>query len=90
MFSRVQFFALLSRPDNHALPAVDIIAALFDLTPAEARIARGIAQGLSLEDLAVQLGVSVATVRSHLKRAFVKTSTSRQAELAALLSRFKG
>lgn len=54
------------------------------LTPAEARVARGIAQGLSPARIAKQLGVSPQTIRSQLKRVFVKTSTNRQTELSLL------
>lgn len=82
-------FAVLARPDNEALPAIDIIGALFDLTPAEARIARGIARGLSPAELARELEVTQETVRSHLKRVFSKTATNRQNELARLVSGFR-
>ncbi len=90
LFSNVRIFAFLSRPDNHMLPDADIISALFDLTPAEARVARGIAQGHSVNVLATDLGVSVETIRTHLKRVFPKTSTSRQGELISLLTRLGG
>jgi DNA-binding CsgD family transcriptional regulator len=88
LFSNIAAFAILARPDNDMLPASDIIAALYDLTPAEARVARGIAEGLSPSALALKLGTSPATVRSQLKMVFAKTSTGRQGELVALLSRF--
>lgn len=90
LFSNVRIFALLGRPDNHMLPEADIISALFDLTAAEARVARGIAQGHSLNDLAAEFGVSIETVRTQLKRALAKTSTSRQGELISLLTRLGG
>lgn len=88
LFGNVAAYALLSRPANMALPSLDIITTLFDLTPAEARVARSIAYGKSVKVLASELGVSVETIRSHLKKAFLKTSTGRQSELAALLTRF--
>ena len=72
------------------LPDADIISALFDLTPAEARVARGIGQGNSVKDMALQLKVSNETVRTQLKRALAKTSTSRQGELISLLTRLGG
>ncbi|WP_462119605.1 helix-turn-helix transcriptional regulator [Methylorubrum extorquens] len=59
---------------------------LFDLTPAEARVARDIARGLGVPEAAVQAGVTEGTIRSQLKAVFAKTGTSRQAELAALLN----
>jgi len=87
LFSNVSTFAVISRPDNDLLPGADIIAALFDLTPAEARVARGIAQGLSPLDVSKELKLSYETVRSQLKRVFAKTSTKRQNELALLISK---
>src|SRR5205085_12098657 len=81
LFSQVSIFAVIARPDNDLLPGADIIAALFDLTPAEARVARGIAQGLAPAEVSKQLGLSYETVRSQLKRVFAKTSTKRQNEL---------
>jgi DNA-binding CsgD family transcriptional regulator len=38
-------------------------------------------------EIAGRHGVSIGTVRTHLKSAFAKTGTTRQAELAILLSR---
>lgn len=89
LFNRVESFAVIAQPGNDTLPSIDIIASLFDLTPAEARVARGLAQGHSLEELAVALSVTQATVRSHLKRIFAKTSTKRQSELALLVAGFR-
>ena len=59
---------------------------LFDLTPAEARVACGIGEAKSIEALAAQLGVSRETVRVQLKAVLGKTGLNRQAELASLLS----
>jgi DNA-binding CsgD family transcriptional regulator len=60
-----------------------VLSGLFDLTPAEARLARMLATGASVETAAVTLGLSVQTVRTYLKRVMAKTGTRRQAELAA-------
>lgn len=57
----------------------------FGLTPAEARLASLIATGRSPDRAAIALGVSVSTVRWHLKRVFAKTGTAGQSELTALL-----
>ncbi|MDG9929383.1 MULTISPECIES: helix-turn-helix transcriptional regulator [unclassified Pseudomonas] len=66
---------------------VELLAELFQLTPAESRLAGLIAQGLSPEDCAARLGVSINTVRSQLRSLFRKTDTERQVELAGLLVR---
>ena len=58
----------------------------FDLTSREADVAGLVARGLDLKSIAARLGIGRETVRSYLKGAFDKTGTSRQAELASLLS----
>ena len=55
------------------------------LTRAEARLAATLAKGISLEEAAAALSISVHTVRSQLKAVFAKTGVTRQAELVALL-----
>jgi DNA-binding CsgD family transcriptional regulator len=65
--------------------AAAVLFSRFGLTPAEARIALGIAHGDSLATIAKEHGVSVKTARTQLKAVFAKTATHRQAELAALL-----
>ncbi|WP_245486426.1 helix-turn-helix transcriptional regulator [Mesorhizobium sp. M7A.F.Ca.US.010.02.1.1] len=63
-----------------------ILSALFDLSPSEARLAGSLASGLTLKAAAVELGITVKTARTYLERVFRKTGTSRQGELVALLS----
>lgn len=67
-------------------PLTTVLTGLFDLTPAEAKIARGIAIGRTVEELAAASGVSPLTARNQLRSVMMKTGTSRQAELAVLLS----
>ena len=59
---------------------------LFDLTPAEAKVARDIASGLNVEGLAGSLNLSPATIGNQLNAVLAKTGTKRQAELTLLLS----
>jgi DNA-binding CsgD family transcriptional regulator len=66
-------------------PGMEILQTLFDLTPAEARLARALAGGASPDETATQLGVRVSTVRSQLKSLFAKLGVNRQAQLVALL-----
>ena len=70
-----------------ASPDAAMLQQLFDLTPAEARLAAQIATGKSLPQIACADGTSHETLRSRLKAVFVKTRTGRQAELAVLLAR---
>lgn len=90
IFSKVHAYALLAKPQSDAMPSSDIIGALFDLTAAEARVARGIAMGRSPTELAKEAQTSVETIRSQLKSVFQKTSVARQSELAVLVSALGG
>jgi DNA-binding CsgD family transcriptional regulator/PAS domain-containing protein len=65
----------------------EAFAKLYKLTPSELRIALALAPGLQLQEAADILGVSLATVKSHLAKLFAKTGTARQAELMALMAR---
>ncbi len=67
-------------------PDLALIQGLFDLTAAEARVASGVAEGLSLDQIAKRHGVALGTVRSQVKSVFAKTGSSRQSRLAALLA----
>jgi DNA-binding CsgD family transcriptional regulator len=65
-----------------------LLKSAFNLTPAEARLASKLGQGLSLEEAAEQLHITSVTARNQLRAVFAKTETHRQGELVALLSRF--
>ena len=67
-------------------PPVEMVRSLFDLTPSEARVARGLASGLTVEDIASQSFVSRNTVRSQVRGVLEKTGCKRQAEVVALLT----
>jgi len=67
------------------VPSVGIIQQLFDLTPAEARVAHGIGAGETVDELAARSNVSPAAIRFHLKSVFAKIGLLRQADLVALL-----
>lgn len=62
-----------------------VIQGLYDLSPAEASVAEGIAKGLSLSEIASNRNVTVTTVRNQLKQIFLKSGTHRQTELVKLL-----
>ena len=81
--SCVLIISLLKPP---LVPGAEILQGLFGLTPAEARVARGIAEGQTVEAIAEGFGLSRETVRSQLKAVLGKTGLVRQAELVALLA----
>jgi DNA-binding CsgD family transcriptional regulator len=67
-------------------PPIDLVRSLFDLTPAEARVARGLASGKTVDDISSDGGVSPNTVRTQVRRVLEKTGCGRQAEVVALLT----
>jgi DNA-binding CsgD family transcriptional regulator len=81
------FALLLATPvSSERAPSIGLMRSLFDLTPAEARVAQAIARGRMLEDVAADHGLSINTVRNQLRAVLEKTGCARQAELAALLA----
>ena len=60
---------------------------LLELTVAEARLARLLASGDTLEVVAQKLCIKLTTARSQLAAIFSKTGIRRQAKLVAILSR---
>jgi DNA-binding CsgD family transcriptional regulator len=66
---------------------IDSAREAYGLSPAQARLARLIAEGNDLAMAAESLGVSINTVRTHLQRMFDRTGTRSQTALVrALLS----
>jgi DNA-binding CsgD family transcriptional regulator len=67
-------------------PPVELVQSLFDLTPAEARVARSLATGDSVEEIATRSGVTLNTIRTQVRGVLEKTGCSRQAEVVSLLA----
>ncbi len=67
-------------------PAISIIQGLFGMTPAEARIARAVAQGQTIGAIAAQVDLSRQTLRSQIRGALAKAGCQRNIDLAALLA----
>ena len=66
---------------------LDLVESHFGLAPAEARIATLIGAGLSPQQAAKKLGISVGNVRTTLQHVFTKVGVSRQSELAVLITK---
>jgi DNA-binding CsgD family transcriptional regulator len=73
----------VSRPAGIQLNTV--VTALFDLSPAESRLAMNLARGIPLAEAAQVCGITISSARTYLNRIFQKTGTHRQGELVALL-----
>jgi DNA-binding CsgD family transcriptional regulator len=67
------------------VPSANLLNALFDLTPAEARLATDLADGLTLAESAARHAVTVKTARTYLERVFRKTGARRQSQLVNML-----
>jgi DNA-binding CsgD family transcriptional regulator len=77
--------AIFIAPVTAAAPnTASVLAALYDLTPAQARVFDCVAAGLTRSETAERLDIGSMTVKSHLAQIFAKTGTHRQAELVAL------
>jgi DNA-binding CsgD family transcriptional regulator len=72
------------------LPSNAVLRGLFDLSAAEAGVASDLSSGLTLKEIAVARGISLATVRTHLGQIFRKTGTTQQGQLIALLKGISG
>jgi DNA-binding CsgD family transcriptional regulator/PAS domain-containing protein len=79
--------ALFLRSARFARPAaLDAMAQLYSLTPAEVKTLVGVVELGSIPAAAKTHDVSRETIKTHLKRIFEKTGTSRQADLVKLLA----
>jgi DNA-binding CsgD family transcriptional regulator len=59
-------------------PAIEVLSALSGMTSSESRVALMVADGQSTADAAIQLGITINTLRKHLANVFDKTGTSSQ------------
>lgn len=75
----------ITDPEQEVSAEAQDFAGLYGLTPAEARLASRLVRGMSPAQAAGALGLTVNTVRTHLKRIFSKTETRRQSDLVRLL-----
>jgi DNA-binding CsgD family transcriptional regulator len=72
-------------PDTRAERPPEQLRRLYGLTPKEAQVASRLVSGMSPAEIRDDLGVTIHTVRGHLKQLFAKTGTHRQAELVRVL-----
>ena len=75
----------VSDPDRNGSTPEDLLRILFDLTPAESRLAATLFRGCSLEEAGEALGVTRNTSATQLKSIFSKTNTRRQSDLMRLM-----
>jgi DNA-binding CsgD family transcriptional regulator len=71
-------------------PDLESLRALYQLTPAECRIALLLSEGHAPRQIADKVGVTNNTIRSQIKSIFSKTGVRRQGELIRLLLSLSG
>ena len=76
---------MITPVDRSAVPNAEVLQGLFDYTPAEARVARAIVEGKTIDTIALANGVSRETIRTHVASILAKSGVNRQADLVALL-----
>ena len=70
------------------LHPLEALANYYKLTPTELRVLVAIVQVGGVLEAANVLGISQATVKTHLSRLFEKTSTNRQADIVKIVASF--
>lgn len=77
---------LISDPAQRIAPDSGLLSSLYRFTPAESRVVTAMLEGSTPAATASCLGISVNTVRRHLKQIFAKARVRRQADLVRLVS----
>ncbi len=72
--------------DQRRMATAQQLMQLFGLSAAEARLARALVSGETLECYATESGLKIPTVKSQLRSVFEKTGTDRQAALVRLIA----
>jgi len=85
VFSRASCLVVVTPVGGSHAPSGAMLHGLFDITPAEARVIQGLVNGLTVNQIAAESGLSIATLRTQLRSVFAKTGTTRQAELLQMV-----
>ena len=78
---------LLFSSNNRQTPlSADLLTALYNFTPAEARLVVQLCRGLTLDEISKNLSLSKNTLRTQLRSCFNKTGLTRQADLINMVN----
>lgn len=83
--ARAAACVFITDPERSPVPAGAHVQRVFGLSAAETRVAMALLDGENVDLLAERLCISRNTARTHLRRLFAKTATSRQADLVRVL-----
>ena len=84
-FSPVAALILVRDPATGTDIDPAVVARALGLTKMESRVAVQLARGMSVHEIAAAMGRKESTIRSHIKRAFLKHGLSRQMQLVRLV-----
>jgi DNA-binding CsgD family transcriptional regulator len=82
----VAYLAVIYAPAEQRDITTEVLLEIYGLTRAQADVARQLYAGLSVEETATRLQLSLNTVRTHLKQIFSKCEVQSQAELMHALA----
>lgn len=80
-----QVAVFIRDPRHQPHPSHELVRRLFGFTSAEVSLALLLANGLTLDEAAVELNIRKNTARAHLRSIFSKTGVTRQTMLVRLL-----
>ena len=89
VYERPLAMILVADPDELS-PSESDLAQLFDLSPAESRLAAALMTGKKLSEIAIASGVRITTLRTQLSSILHKVGVDRQADLVRVLSTIPG
>jgi DNA-binding CsgD family transcriptional regulator len=70
-------------------PSETDLSDLFQLSPAQSQVALRLFRGQSADEISAALRITRNTLKTHMRRAYLKLGVSRQTELIRLLARLK-
>ncbi|MCB8820585.1 helix-turn-helix transcriptional regulator [Microvirga rosea] len=73
-------------PEASVVPRRSVLAALFGLTPAEAKVAKLLAKAMTANEIAAALKISRETARTHIKAVLGKSGSHRHADYVAKIA----
>ncbi|SFM74641.1 helix-turn-helix transcriptional regulator [Nitrosomonas communis] len=83
-----RYLVMLRDPDQYSARQWQLFTEQYNLTKAETRLCRALADGLTLNDYCTNWQVMISTARSQLSSIFAKTETRRQIDLLRLIYLF--
>ena len=81
----VAALVLIVEPGRHHRVDPELVATTLGLTPAESKVAVGLAEGKSVRDMALTTGLTEGAIYWHLKQIYQKLPISRQVDLVRLV-----